>query len=90
MESSLFPANPLKEQILKIGERVLGTHVVAQITPLETLRFLAVEAFRLGWDDKPAHVGDCAIIRRGLELCREHGEIPFGATSVPEHEPPNE
>lgn len=75
-------SSPLKEQIRALSARVLPAGLSARISPDEMLRFLAVEAFRQCWDDEPARVHDCAVIRRGLDLCHEHGGIPHDAALV--------
>ena len=76
--------SPLKDQVLALARKMLPAELVRTITPLEMLRFLAVEAFGSYWDDNPDRVHDCAVIRRGIAMCMEHGEIPLGADAVPE------
>jgi len=74
--------SPLKEQVVALAKRILSPGFCERITPNEMLRFLAVEAFRSCWDDDPARVHECAVIRRGLELCHEHGSIPSTAEAI--------
>lgn len=82
VDDSNWYTNPFKEQVRALAARFLSAELCEIITPNEMLRFLAVEAFRLCWDDDPERVHECAVIRHGLELCHEHGSIPLTAAAI--------